>query len=171
MADIRIGILGAAGIAPSAIIRPARAVDGPEIAAIAARDLDKAREYAAEHEIPKAYGSYEELLADPDIDLVYNPTPNGLHGRWTVASVQSGKHVLAEKPFAANADEARSVAAAVRATDRVVMEAFHYRYHPIMTRSLEILKSGEIGELVSVESAFVVSGRPRDDIRWSWPLA
>lgn len=171
MAEIRIGILGAADIAPGAIIRPAAAVEGASIAAVGAREISRARKFAADNDIPKAYGSYEEVLADPDIDLIYNPTPNGLHGKWTVATVQSGKHVLAEKPFAANADEARAVAAAVRATDRVAMEAFHYRYHPIMTRSLEILKSGEIGELVSVESAFVVAGRPRDDIRWNWSLA
>jgi predicted dehydrogenase len=169
--NIRIGILGAAGIAPAAIIRPARAVEGAEIAAVAARDVSVAREYAAEHDIPKVHSSYEELLADPDIDVIYNPTPNGLHGVWTVAAVQSGKHVLSEKPFTANAEEARSVAAAIRETDRTVMEAFHYRYHPVMSRALEIVRSGELGDLVSVESGFVVAGRPRDDIRWNLSLA
>jgi predicted dehydrogenase len=168
---MRIGILGAAGIAPNAIINPARVVDGAEIVAVAARDLGKASEYAAEHGIQKSYGSYDELLADPDIDLVYNPSPNGLHGRWTIAAVQAGKHVLCEKPFTADADEAREVAGVVAATDRVVVEAFHYRYHPAMLRTIEIVKSGEIGDLVSVESAFVVAGPPRDDIRWDWSLA
>jgi predicted dehydrogenase len=168
---IRIGILGAAGIAPNAIIRPASAVDEAEIVAVAARDEGRAREYADEHGIPAAYGSYEQLLADPDIDVVYNPTPNGLHGVWTVAAVEAGKHVLCEKPFTANAAEARSVASAVSSSDRIVMEAFHYRYHPVTLRAIEIIQSGEIGALVSVESGFGGMGRPHDDIRWSLPLA
>ncbi|HEX4443573.1 MAG TPA: Gfo/Idh/MocA family oxidoreductase [Galbitalea sp.] len=171
MAEIRIGILGAAGIAPGAIIRPALAVDGAVVVAVAARDVNDARQYAAENGIPKVHSGYEELLADPDIDVIYNPTPNGLHGKWTVAAVQSGKHVLAEKPFTANSDEARQVAAAVRETDRTVMEAFHYRYHPLMGRAIEIVKSGELGDLTSVESGFITAGRPRDDIRWNLALA
>jgi predicted dehydrogenase len=87
---IRIGILGAAGIAPNALINPARAVDEVEIVAVAARDHDRATAYASENGIPTVYDSYEELLADPDIDLVYNPTPNGLHGKWTIAAVDAG---------------------------------------------------------------------------------
>lgn len=172
MADtVRIGILGAAGIAPNAIIRPARAVGGAEVVAVAGRDRTRAEAYAAEHGIPRVHESYAALLADPDIDMVYNPTPNGLHGRWTIAAVRAGKHVLAEKPFTANAAEAREVAAVVRGSDRLVMEAFHYRYHPLMLRAMEILASGELGSLSSVDGAFIVGGAPRDDIRWSWPLA
>jgi len=168
---VRIGILGAAGIAPAAIINPAKVVDGAEIVAVAARDRSVAEKYAKEHGIPKVHDSYEDLIADPDIDLIYNPTPNGLHGKWTIASVQAGKHVLCEKPFTANADEARAVVGAVDATDRVVIEAFHYRYHPTMLRAIEIVQSGELGDLVSVESGFVVPGAPRDDIRWNLALA
>jgi predicted dehydrogenase len=168
---IRIGILGAAGIAPKALINPARSVDEVEIVAVAARDHDRATAYAAEHGIPTVYDSYEKLLADPDIDVVYNPTPNGLHGKWTMAAVDAGKHVLAEKPFTANAAEARAVAAHIRTTDRIVVEAFHYRYHPLTFRTIEIVRSGELGKLVSVEAGFGGSGRPHDDIRWSLPLA
>lgn len=168
---IRIGILGAAGIAPGAVIRPARSVDEVEVVAVAARDRVRAAEYAAEHGIPVVHDSYESLIADPDIDVVYNPTPNGLHGRWTVAAVQAGKHVLCEKPFTANAAEARAVAAAVRETDRTVIEAFHYRYHPLTLRTIEIVRSGELGKLVSVEAGFGGMGPARDDIRWSLPLA
>ena len=168
---VRIGILGAAGIAPAAIIEPARVVDDAEIVAVAARDRGTAERYAAEHGIPKVHDSYDALIADPDIDLIYNPTPNGLHGKWTVAAVQAGKHVLCEKPFTANADEARAVATAIDATDRIVFEAFHYRYHPVMLRALEIVASGEIGDLVSVESGFVIPGAPHDDIRWNLSLA
>lgn len=170
-AKIRIGILGAAGIAPEALIDPARSVDEVEIVAVAARDHERGVAFAAEHGIPVVHDSYEALLADPDIDLVYNPTPNGLHGKWTVAAVEAGKHVLCEKPFTANGDEARSVAAAIAATDRIVIEAFHYRYHPLIARALEITRSGELGALVSVEAGFGGKGRPLDDIRWSLPLA
>jgi predicted dehydrogenase len=168
---IRIGILGAAGIAPKALIDPARVVDEVEIVAVAARDSARATAYAAEHGIPVVYDSYEKLLADPDIDVVYNPTPNGLHGRWTMAAVDAGKHVLCEKPFTANAEEARTVAAHIQTTDRTVIEAFHYRYHPLTQRTIEIVRSGELGKLVSVEAGFGGMGRPHDDIRWSWPLA
>jgi predicted dehydrogenase len=168
---IRIGILGAAGIAPKALIDPARSVDDVEIVAVAARDGARAADYAAEHGIPVVYDSYERLLADPDLDVIYNPTPNGLHGRWTMAAVDAGKHVLCEKPFTANAEEARAVAAHIRTTDRTVIEAFHYRYHPLTQRTIEIVRSGELGALVSVEAGFGGTGRPHDDIRWSWPLA
>ena len=168
---IRIGILGAAGIAPEALINPARSNAEVEIVAVAARNHDRAVEYAAEHDIPTVHDSYEALLADPDIDVVYNPTPNGLHGVWTVAAVAAGKHVLCEKPFTANAAEARSVVAAVSPSDRIVMEAFHYRYHPLTLRTIEIVRSGELGRLVSVEAGFGGMGRPHDDIRWSLPLA
>jgi predicted dehydrogenase len=168
---VRIGILGAAGIAPEALIAPSHAVDGAEVVAVAARDRATAENYAREHGIPRVLDSYDALLADPDIDLIYNPTPNGLHGRWTIAAVRAGKHVLAEKPFTANGDEAREVATIVDTTPGIVFEAFHYRYHPMMVRAIEIVRSGEIGELVSVESEFSVPGRPHDDIRWSLPLA
>jgi predicted dehydrogenase len=170
-APIRIGILGAAGIAPEALINPARSNDEVEIVAVAARDHDRAVEYATEHGIPTVHDSYEALLADPGVDVVYNPTPNGLHGVWTVAAVAAGKHVLCEKPFTANAGEARSVVAAVAPSDRIVMEAFHYRYHPLTLRTIEIVRSGELGKLVSVEAGFGGMGRPHDDIRWSLPLA
>jgi predicted dehydrogenase len=169
--EIRIGILGAARIASDAVIKPARSVDEVRIVAVAARDHERAVEYAARHGIPNVHDSYEALLADRDVDVVYNPTPNGLHGRWTVAAVAAGKHVLCEKPFTANAVEARAVAAAISTSDRIVMEAFHYRYHPLTLRTIEIVRSGELGKLVSVEAGFGGMGRPRDDIRWSLPLA
>jgi predicted dehydrogenase len=168
---IRIGILGAAGIAPEAVIEPARSVNEVEIVAVAARNRARAVEFAAEYGIPNVHDSYEALLADPDIDVVYNPTPNGLHGVWTVAAVAAGKHVLCEKPFTANANEARAVAAALSSSDRIVMEAFHYRYHPLTLRTIEIVRSGELGPLVSVEAGFGGPGPSRDDIRWSLPLA
>ncbi|HEX4058686.1 MAG TPA: Gfo/Idh/MocA family oxidoreductase [Galbitalea sp.] len=168
---IRVGILGAADIAPDALINPAKSVEEVEITSVAARDPRRAAEFAAEHGIPRVLETYDALLADPDIDLIYNPTPNGLHGRWTVAAVQAGKHVLCEKPFTANAAEAREVAAAIARADRIVIEAFHYRYHPLIARALEISRSGELGKVVSIEAGFGGMGRPLDDIRWSLPLA
>src|SRR5215510_12427319 len=124
---IRIGVLGAAQIAPAALIGPA--MDNAEVvvAAVAARDVSRAQAFAAKHGIPRVHDSYEALIADPDVDAVYNPLPNGLHGRWTRAALEAGKHVLCEKPFTANAVEAREIAASAAASNRVVMEAFHYR--------------------------------------------
>src|SRR5262245_23108684 len=147
MPPLRIGVLGAAKIAPPAIVRPARAVNDVDVVAIAARDRDRALAFATKHHILKVHDSYSSLVDDPDIDAVYNPLPNGLHGRWTIAALEAGKHVLCEKPFTANADEAEHVAAVGRGTDLVLMEAFHYRYHPMTERALEIIGSGEIGAL------------------------
>ncbi|MBA2280460.1 MAG: Gfo/Idh/MocA family oxidoreductase [Acidimicrobiia bacterium] len=168
---LRIGILGAARIAPAALIRPARRVAEVEVAAVAARDRAKASAFAAKHGIAQVHDGYEDLLADPTIDAVYNPLPNGLHGRWTIAAIEAGKHVLCEKPFTANATEARQVAAVAKASDRVVMEAFHYRYHPMTARAIEIIASGELGEIRHVEAWMLIPLVRRNDIRWRLDLA
>jgi predicted dehydrogenase len=170
-APLRFGILGAARIAPPALVRPAREVAGVELRAVAARDGARARAFAAKHGIPVAHASYEALLADPEIDAVYNPLPNGLHGLWTMRALRAGKHVLCEKPFTANADEANQVAAAARETGRFVMEAFHWRYHPLATRMLEILASGELGELRHVEAHLCAPLLNTRDIRYRLDLA
>jgi predicted dehydrogenase len=111
------------------------------------------------------------LLADPGVDAVYIPLPNGLHGRWTIAAIEAGKHVLCEKPFTANADEARAVAAAAAGSDVVVMEAHHTSYHPMTRRAAEIVHSGVLGHLESAEAAFIVPMPPSGDIRWNLALA
>jgi len=110
-------------------------------------------------------------VADPEVDVVYNPLPNGLHGRWTLAALAAGKHVLCEKPFAANAEEAAEVAAVADASDRVVMEAFHYRYHPLTTRVAAIVESGELGTLTEVTSSFSAPIWKPGDIRYDPQLA
>ena len=147
MDTVRIGILGAARIAPSAVIKPARNVAGATIGAVAARDRARAQEFATKHGIPNVRDSYEALISDPDLDAIYNPLPNGLHAEWTIAALEAGKHVLCEKPFTANAKEAEAVAAVAARTGLVVMEAFHYRYHPLAQRMRDIVDSGELGTI------------------------
>nr|CTQ95796.1 NAD binding oxidoreductase [Kibdelosporangium sp. MJ126-NF4] len=168
---LRIGVLGAARIAPAAVIRPARTCPDAEVVAVAARDKDKATAYAAEHGIPTVHESYQDLLDDPGIDAVYNPLPNGLHGRWTLAALAAGKHVLCEKPFTANAVEARTVADAAESSGLVVMEAFHYRYHPLAKRAVEIVRSGELGAIERVEAAMCFPLPKFSDIRYDIALA
>jgi predicted dehydrogenase len=169
--SVRIGILGAARIAPMALIKPARHGSEVVVAAVAARDPARASEFAAKHGIAAAYGSYDELIADPELDAVYNPLPNGLHGRWTRAALDAGKHVLCEKPFTANAAEAANVAERAAASDRVVMEAFHYRYHPMALRIEEIIASGELGRLERVETTLCFPLPKFSDIRYDYALA
>jgi predicted dehydrogenase len=105
-APLRIGVLGAARIVKGALLEPAEELRDVTVTAIAARDLDRATAYAAEHAVPRVLGSYDEVLGDPDVDAVYIPTPAALHGYWTRRAIEAGKHVLCEKPFTANADEA-----------------------------------------------------------------
>ena len=171
MATLRIGALGAARITPPALVKPARLVDGVELVAVAARDRGRAEKFAHKHGIGRVHDSYESLVADPEIDAIYNPLPNGLHGVWTKAALAAGKHVLCEKPFTANADEARDVAAAADASGLVVMEAFHYRYHPVAQRMVDVLRGGEIGELRHVESSMCIPLPLPKDIRYRLDLA
>ncbi len=168
---LRIGILGAARIAPAAIIKPARAVLEAEVVAVAARDRSKAERFAAKHGLDTVHDDYDALLADDSIDAVYNPLPNGLHGTWTMRAVDAGKHVLCEKPFTANAAEARLVADHAAASDRIVMEAFHWRYHPLAQRLRSIIASGELGTLRHVEAAMGAPLVKPSDIRWQLDLA
>jgi predicted dehydrogenase len=167
---LRIGILGAAAIAERAMVAPAKAI-GAELVAVAARDRDRAQAYAQTHGIAKAYGSYDELLADPDVEVVYNPSPNSEHVRWTLAALRAGKHVLSEKPFGSNADEARLVAAEPKPSGLVVFEGFHHRYHPTYLRMLELVGAGAIGEVTELVVNMKFHCTNLDDIRWSWPLA
>lgn len=168
---LRIGILGAAAIAPNAVITPAREIDGVEVAAVAARQPEVAAKYAAKHHIARVHESYDELLADPELDAAYIPLPNGLHGRWTMRALDAGKHVLCEKPFAANAEEAAAVAAHAQGSGLIVMEAFHWRYHPAAVRMVEILRSGELGALKHAEASVCFPLLSRGDIRYRRDLA
>jgi predicted dehydrogenase len=171
VAPVRIGILGAARIAPVALVKPAKARDDVVVAAVAARDRERADGFATRHGIGTAYGSYEDLIADPELDAVYIPLPNGLHGRWIRAALDAGKHVLCEKPFTANAAEATDIAQRASTSDSVVMEAFHYRYHPLALRVEEIIASGELGKLQHVETAMCFPLPKFSDIRYNYALA
>lgn len=166
---IRIGILGAARIAERALVRPAAAI-GAEVVAVAARDLGRALRYASEHGIARAYGSYAELLADPEVEVVYNPLPNSQHAPMNQAVLRAGKHVLTEKPFASNAVEAREVAAEPR-DGLVLFEGFHHRYHPMYLRLLQVIGDGTIGELTELRVNMKFDCTDPTDIRWSWPLS
>lgn len=168
---IRIGILGAARIAPAAVVSPARHTEGVEVTTIAARDRNRAEAFAARRHIPRVAPDYEAVLDDPDIDAVYIPLPNGLHGAWTKRAIEAGKHVLCEKPFTANAAEAREVADAARGSDRVVMEAFHWRYHPMNRALCDRIADGVFGEITHVSGSFCFPLPNRNDIRWSRRLA
>jgi len=168
---MRIGVLGAARIAPAALVKPARVVDGVEVGAVAARDRRRAEAFAARHGVPAVHDSYVGLLADPSLDAVYIPLPNGLHAQWTLAALKAGKHVLCEKPFTSNAAQAREVAAAADGTGLVVMEAFHYRYHPLARRMAELVHGGELGRIQRVETAMCFPLPRFSDIRYDFGLA
>src|ERR1041385_6737402 len=130
-----------------ALTLPALRVPEVKVAAIAARDPQRAKRFARLFRIPRVHRTYNDLLADPEIDAIYNPLPNGLHAEWTIRALRAGKHVLCEKPFSANAQEAECMAKTATETGLVLSEAFHYRYHPLATRIKAIVESGELGAL------------------------
>lgn len=167
---LRIGILGASRIAGQAIVDPARAT-GDRLVAVAARDPERAKAFADSHGVERVLGSYTELVADPEVDVVYNPLANALHGRWNLAAVQAGKHVLTEKPFASNAAEARSVRDAAVTAGVTLVEGFHYVHHPVAQRLRALVASGELGALRRIETHFRMPAPPDSDPRWQWELA
>jgi xylose dehydrogenase (NAD/NADP) len=165
---VRWGILGCAGIAERALIPAIRSSATGELAGIASRDKIKARDWASRFNISRAYNDYAALLKDPEIDAVYIPLANHLHGPWTLRALKAGKHVLCEKPIALDAREAKTMAAAAEKTGLLLMEAFMYRFHPQVERALELVRSGEIGDVRFVRSSFTFpyAGDP-SNYRWS----
>jgi predicted dehydrogenase len=151
---IRIGILGAARIAPRGIVTPANETLGVEVVAVASRDLERARSFAAQHSIPMAFGSYAELVASEDVDLVYCALPPSAHLQWCTAALENGKHVLVEKPFANNAQDAARMVATARAAGRHLLEGFHYRFHSLFERALAALRAGAIGRIHRIDAVF-----------------
>jgi predicted dehydrogenase len=167
---LRVGILGAARIAELAIVKPAHAT-GTRLVAMAARDRRRAEAFAATHGVERVVDSYADVLADPDVEVVYNPLPNALHGPWNLAAVAAGKHVLSEKPFASTADEAAEVRAAARDAGVTVVEGFHYLFHPVMQRLFALLDAGELGEVQRVDALVAMPEPDEGDPRWSFDLA
>jgi predicted dehydrogenase len=165
---VRIGIVGAAGIAEHAMVVPARAVDDVEIAAIAARDPARAEAFARRNGIAVVHPSYQSLVEDGSLDAVYVPLANSLHAQWTIAALEAGRHVLCEKPFASNAAQAEEMVALAERRGLVLVEAMHWRYHPVAERMIDLSK--QIGPLQHVEANFRVQ-IPRDNIRFDYSLA
>jgi len=166
MADkVRWGVLGAANIAVRKVIPAMQRGAWCEVTALASRDLEKARRFAAELGIPKAYGSYDELLMDRDIEAVYNPLPNHLHVPWSVKAAEAGKHVLCEKPIALNALEAAEL---LQVRDRIgvkIEEAFMVRTHPQWLKVRELIDAGRIGEVQSVAGHFSYNNPDPENVR------
>ena len=167
---LRIGILGAARIAELSIVKPAAAT-GQRLVAVAARDVARAQKFATAHGVERVRETYQDVIDDPEVEVVYNPLANSLHGPWNLRAIEAGKHVLSEKPFAANAAEARLVADAARSAGVTVLEAFHYPFHPLWQRAVEVLASGTIGEVQHVETLLRMPAPPDSDPRWSIELA
>ena len=162
---VRWGVLGAAQIAVQKVIPAMQRGEWSEISAIASRDRHKAEAAASALGIAKAYGSYEELLRDPEIEAVYNPLPNHLHVPWTLKAVEAGKHVLCEKPLSLTAEEARTLLAARDRTGVKIGEAFMVRTHPQWLRTREIIAAGQIGTLRSIVGFFSYFNRDPANIR------
>jgi D-xylose 1-dehydrogenase (NADP+, D-xylono-1,5-lactone-forming) len=159
---IRWGILGTARINRS-VIPAIRADPRSRLEAVASRSPDTAARYAAEWQIPRAFGSYDALLADPAIDAVYISIPNGVHVEWTIRALEAGKHVLCEKPLALTPGDVDRVADAARRTKRFAVEAFMYRTHPLTDAVLETLRRGDVGPVRAIRGAFTfVLARERD---------
>ncbi|MCI0524077.1 MAG: Gfo/Idh/MocA family oxidoreductase [Acidobacteria bacterium] len=166
MSKVRWGILSTSKFAQAKIIPALLKCDHVEVAAIASRDQAKAYEAASRVGIPKAYGSYEDLLADPEIEVVYNPMPNHLHVPWSIKALEAGKHVLCEKPIGLNAAEARSLLDASKKRPGLkVMEAFMYRLHPQWRRAKMSVDEGKVGELRTIQSFFSYFNNDPENIR------
>ena len=170
MDPLRIGVLGAARISERSIIGPAAAT-GARIVAVAARDRGRAETFAATHGIERVVDSYADVIADPEVEAVYNPLANSLHAHWNKAAILAGKHVLTEKPFAGNAVEAAQVRDLAMGGSLVIFEGFHYLYHPLLKRLQALLAAGELGTLRHVESTMFMPAPDAGDPRWSLPLA
>jgi predicted dehydrogenase len=167
---LRIGVLGASRIADLALVKPVRAT-GHRIVAVAARDRSRAEDFAGRIGAERVVDTYAELIADPEVEVVYNPLVNSLHGPYNLDAIRAGKHVLTEKPSASNAEEAREVRDAVASAGVTFLEGFHYLHHPLIKRMHALLESGELGELRSVEVVMLDNAAGDDDPRWVYHLS
>jgi len=164
MSAVRLGLLSTARINDE-ILAAARETDRVEIVAVGSRDAAKANAYAAAHGIPRAHGSYEALLADPELDAVYISLPNGLHHAWTMQALAAGKHVLCEKPYSRRPEEVDEAFDAAEAAGLVVMEAFMYRHHPQTCLIERLVREGALGRLLSIRATFTFPLRDETNVR------
>jgi predicted dehydrogenase len=165
MEPVKFGIISTANIGMEKVTPAMQKSAGCDIQAIASRNLDSAKAAAKKLGIPKAYGSYEEMLADPEIEAVYNPLPNHLHVPLTLKAAEAGKHVLCEKPVAFNAQEAKKLVEARDKHGVIIAEAFMVRYHPQWIKARELVRSGAIGELRAIQGSFSYMNRDPADVR------
>jgi predicted dehydrogenase len=171
METLNFGILSTASVNDYSFLPVIKKVAGAKLVAIASRDMKKAKQYAKKHGISRAYGDYDSMLADPGIDCVYNPLPISMHMEWSIKALEAGKHVLCEKPIAASEAEARAIADKVAETGKIFAEAFHYRYHPLAGRVEQLVRSGEIGAVKKIESAFGVPIPDKSKVQFRPDLA
>jgi xylose dehydrogenase (NAD/NADP) len=164
MNKLRWGLLSTARI-NRVLLPPLRASTRNELTAVASRDLNRAKAYADERKIPRVFASYEALLADPDVDVIYNPLPNSLHAQWTIKAAEAGKHVLCEKPLANTVEEVDAMTEAAEKAGIVLMEAFMYRHHPQTIRVKELVESGAIGKLQLIRGSFTFTISDEGDVR------
>src|SRR6202047_1616896 len=159
------GVLGVSDLAVKKVIPAMQRGEWSQVAAIASRDLKKAQQAAERLGIPKAYGSYEELVADPNIEAIYNPLPNHLHVPWSIKAAEAGKHVLCEKPIGLNVRDAQALLNARDRTGVKIGEAFMVRTHPQWLRTRELIHSGRIGDLRSIAGCFSYNNHDPKNIR------
>lgn len=166
MKKIRWGVISTANIGVAKVIPGMQQSKHNQVVAISSRDQSAAREWADKLSIEKAYGSYEALLADPDIDAIYNPLPNHLHVPWSIAAIEAGKHVLCEKPLGMNAADIQPLLNAAEKNPQLkVMEAFMYRYHPQWRSMKELVTQNAIGKLRNIQAHFYYNNRDDNNIR------
>lgn len=171
MRKVKWGVLGCAAFAKSTAIPAMKLAHNVELVGIASRTHEKAQEFAQLFDIPKTYGSYEELLADPEIEAVYNPLPNGLHPEWAIKCAEAGKHTIVEKPFANDVTEAEQVSAAAKAHNVLVMEAFMWRFHPMHRRVRQLIRDGALGQVKLIRVAFTFTLARETNVRLDAQLA
>ena len=168
---IRWGIISTANIGRKKVIPAIKASSNGEVVAVASRSIESAQKFAQEEGIPTAYGSYEELIADPNIDAIYNPLPNSLHAEWSIKCAEAGKPTLCEKPFASDATEAQTIVDAFEQHNILLAEAFMYRFHPQHAKVKEIIANGGIGDLRVINTSFTFPISDEGNIRLSKTLA
>lgn len=169
--SLKIGILGTSGLAAKqAIFAPIKRRDDIQVKAIASRDFNKAKGYAHKYKIPDAYGSYDALLEDKELDAVYIPLPNHLHCHWTIKVLEAGKHVLCEKPISANAEEAEKMYKTAKQSGLILMEGLHFPYHPLLNHLKEIVSGGKLGKIKKIDVKFCLN-LEKNNMRFFYDLA